>query len=419
MSAAGHYFCPCQAFAVCRCVFTLYAITGIYNLLHGLSLASSSMKSCSVLFLLLVATVNGQTASYHIGNSLTFDAMAPKAAGLGFEAIASQLGEMHDAAYHIDSAQSLKTIWDEPFGVGGIDAIEAPYNEYQNALTNFAWNAVTLQPYFSGGSTLGSDKARVQDFINLTRSNPDNSSTAFYIYQVWPKQSFGVFTDYWLLPSANLDSTQTWPRREYYKNLMDFLENTYQGSGTVVRQIPTGEVLFDLAQQIAAGTLPGISTMSQLYRDDTHFNDLGKYIASTTIAATLFKKNPLGLTPPVSNFDPNLFTPSLISALNETIWKVVSSDPSAGLADFNNDGATNGVDLSIWQNNYSINDLADADGDGDTDGSDFLVWQRQATFSSNQASASDIVPEPTTCLLLMNIAGFSVFARKNARGKSE
>lgn len=88
-------------------------------------------------------------------------------------------------------------------------------------------------------------------------------------------------------------------------------------------------------------------------------------------------------------------------------------------ADFNGDGFVNMVDLSIWQASYGLDFGGDADSDGDSDGSDFLVWQRQATFSSNQASASDIVPEPTTCLLLMNIAGFSVFARKNARGKSE
>jgi hypothetical protein len=53
-------------------------------------------------------------------------------------------------------------------------------------------------------------------------------------------------------------------------------------------------------------------------------------------------------------------------------------------ADFNGDTAVDGLDLTIWQDNYGTVNTAtqmqgDADGDMDVDGRDFLTWQREFT----------------------------------------
>ena len=49
---------------------------------------------------------------------------------------------------------------------------------------------------------------------------------------------------------------------------------------------------------------------------------------------------------------------------------------ASSTADFNSDGAVDGLDLAQWEDDYGINGDSDADGDGDSDGSDLLAWQR-------------------------------------------
>ena len=46
-------------------------------------------------------------------------------------------------------------------------------------------------------------------------------------------------------------------------------------------------------------------------------------------------------------------------------------------ADFNNDGAINSADLTIWKSSLGPSIVGDADCDHDTDGNDLLVWQRR------------------------------------------
>jgi hypothetical protein len=46
-------------------------------------------------------------------------------------------------------------------------------------------------------------------------------------------------------------------------------------------------------------------------------------------------------------------------------------------ADFNDSGAVDGSDLSVWKTAFGGTDAGDANNDGVTDGADFLVWQRQ------------------------------------------
>lgn len=391
--------------------FNIYLSVANYALLNNasryLDKQGQTVRLClfaSVLlnFASVASSLQGMSMSYHIGNSLTFDAMALKTAGSGLEAIASQMGLSHDAAYHIDSSQSLLTMWDQPQGVNGIDEIEAPYNEYVNALGNYAWDAVTLEPYWSPTSTLGTDKKHIQDFINLTQANPSNSATKFYLYQVWPKLSWGNYESWWLSSSPNQDSTVTWQKREYYQNLMNWVDSTYQGTGTIVREIPTGEVMYELSLRIAEGSLPGITSISQFYRDDIHFNDRGKYVASMTIASVLFEHDPRGQTPPDPFFSQNLFSAEMTAAINDTIWKVITSSSSTGLADYNDDGVVDDFDMIVWQNAYATNALADADGDGDSDGSDFLVWQRQVKSLNLVPVAS--IPEPAKATIITWLA---------------
>ena len=72
-------------------------------------------------------------------------------------------------------------------------------------------------------------------------------------------------------------------------------------------------------------------------------------------------------------------------------------------ADFDGDGDVDGDDFLAWQTGFGIPSGAtktdgDYDNDGDVDGDDFLGWQ--AEFGSGSCSASGVVPEPASIVLL-------------------
>jgi hypothetical protein len=86
---------------------------------------------------------------------------------------------------------------------------------------------------------------------------------------------------------------------------------------------------------------------------------------------------------------------------------------SAATADFNGDGFVNNTDLTIWQSAYGINNLGDADNDGDSDGRDFMMWQRQYGAGTLLSAASQ-VPEPSS-LGLCALATLGIMGSRHRR----
>ncbi|QEG34705.1 hypothetical protein [Bythopirellula goksoeyrii] len=348
---------------------------------------------------------NAQYTSYHIGNSLTYDSLGnvkKTTNNSGFQEIAAFYGQTQAIGFHVDGGQPLHAIWNNPLGVPGssdddLDETREPYNGYSNALPNYSWDAVVLEPYFSQGATLGSDKQMLANFAGITSSSP-----WFYIMQVWPQTTWGDYQTYWDGPSLDSDSTPTQPRREFYQNLMGDLDNRY-------RMIPTGEVIYEIAKALATDAYPELAGLSiynpadddlSFHRDTIHLSaDLGRYVATATMYSTMHKQDIRGLVPPSNIFDPLVLTPSIADRLNSIIWDVVSSSPYSGIADFNDDGYVNATDLTLWQNEFGTT----------YDGSDFLNWQRQLLGGSNLLASAVPVPEPTSLAL------FVVFVVSQAR----
>jgi hypothetical protein len=80
---------------------------------------------------------------------------------------------------------------------------------------------------------------------------------------------------------------------------------------------------------------------------------------------------------------------------------VVTGSPYAGPADFNKDGAIDGLDLAAWKasvNAPGVTPRADANADNVVDGADFLAWQR--THAPTPPAPATTAPEPATFPLL-------------------
>lgn len=338
-------------------------------------------------------------STYHIGNSLTNDGLGNNSGNVqtgtfGLEAMAQYYGYDYTLAMHIDSSQGLTSIWEHPEGngVGGIDVLREPYGGYTNAFAQYAWNSITLEPYLKPDETLGTDKLAIEGFVGLARQNPANQSAAFYVYQVWPRQSFGDYSEYWLSESVNDDSTAIRPKRQYYDNLMAWGRARFLPEGVLLREIPAGEVWHRIDMMIDSGEIAGI-TMADLYRDDLHGSGaIGRYLAAATNFATLFKQDIRGMPKPSQQFG-DLYPQALYDQFNAVIWDVVTSDPDTGVADWNDDGYVDQLDLGIWQSEYVA---------GTMTGRDFLTWQRN--YLARPALLTAQVPEPPLAALVWCLA---------------
>jgi hypothetical protein len=344
-----------------------------------------------LLALLSVAHLSAaEMNSFHIGNSLMSDGTGGSVGGItGLEYMADYYGHDHTLGYHLDGSQSINSIWANPNGVDGVEGFRPEFGFYTQALTNFAWDAVLLQPHLTNGSTLGSDKQNIANFVNLARQNPANANTVFYVYQTWPSQTiYGApsgkkYYNYWKIENNEEnfpgDARPTRSMRSYYRDLMNDLAT--EQPDTAFRLIPAGEVF----NRLSLMDLPGDLEIEDFYRDPVHMSqNLGRYVAATTIYSTLFGQDMRDFVPPVSYYNPTILTPELRTIINQVIYEVVRD--SRG--DFNYDGVVNQLDLSAWQAGFVASRL---------NGRDFLNWQRAFV----QPSATILqVPEPGVLSLL-------------------
>ncbi|MDC0936357.1 hypothetical protein OAS39_08720 [Pirellulales bacterium] len=337
----------------------------------------------------------GQTTSYHIGNSLTKDSLP-----LGVAALAQQQGFDHTAGLHIRCGATLSDILADPEDV--CDDGVPEFGMFDEALPNHPWDYVTLQVHPGATSTLEGDLTSASELIDLTRSNPANADTKFYVVSAWPRRP--DLLSNWLKPAVNELDTSTRHSQDYYRHLITRLR---EQTDAEVYMIPVGDVLFDLATQIENDEVPGVARVRDLYRDATHLDtSVGRFIAGVTTYATLFQADPFGVTKPDGFYgDENDFTPELYDAIHEAVRRVVVRHAFANVdlpiptsADFNSNGMVDAPDLPEWLDSFGVILPADADANANVDGRDFLLWQRAVTQAEgadfngdNILSAADLV----------------------------
>lgn len=168
-------------------------------------------------------------------------------------------------------------------------------------------------------------------FASLAREG--RSDTRVYLYESWHM----------------VDDPEGWrmrlekDRARYWEDGILRPALNYDSPPLPIYVIPVGQVFAEIARQIEAGKLAGISRVEALFADaedgsldPIHVNALGNYIAALTHFAVLYHQNPQGLEGQVRLFDENtLFSvPSeeLNRQLQRIVWEVVTSDPLTGLS---------------------------------------------------------------------------------------
>jgi hypothetical protein len=361
----------------------------------------------------------GQTlASYHVGNSLTWDARV----GNGLPTLAADAGLGLTTGYHIRCGRPLSFIAANPD-----DVCVAPNSSglYTEAFASQAWDAITLQPY--SGSTPRQEYTAFKSLVQQARQNPDNLGTRFYLYANWPNTPPAdvTFYDAWNDPTAVDPDAGLVRNANGFNWIFDQLKADPDLQGVGLFMIPVGGVLAEVDLRMRGGQIPGFTDGKQLYRDITHLNNLGRFIAANTFLATLFGRDPTG-TPTNSDFDtspgqtvPIVITPALATAVQQAVWDVVSTHPATGVlpGDLDGDGFVGIADLNVVLGNWNQtvppgNPLADPSGDGFIGIEDLnAVLGNWNAGTPPPAQAPADLPEPAGVLLLG--AGLTTLYRRS------
>lgn len=287
--------------------------------------------------------------AYHIGNSLTQDLF------YDFRAVATRYEATWANTYlwgfHFRPGSSLTFIYNHPTplatpyhtisGVGLTDTSIWPNTNlvpWLKSLPANHWDVVTMEPFpgnsTDGPATLGSDTVTINAMIALTKMRPENASTRFFIYETWPRVTYGDITSYstaWLAPMPNYSSVKSALNRNYFAYLVSAVRQTNPN----VEVIPVGEVFNVLDMKMRAGQFQGFKSINQLHRDSVHLNSLGQNVVSWTAYATIFKESSVGLrndvldNAAVSPFvNVTAISPADMLLIQQTVWDVVRNSSS-------------------------------------------------------------------------------------------
>lgn len=223
---------------------------------------------------------------YHIGNSLTRNVPLER-----LQQLFASNGRSYEYGMQLGGGLRLnqhlvKRGHPGPPGSGKYNTVD-PYGEYDQALKNFRFDALILQPYletldapfdsfpkwpfFKAGSLQAAgafiDYARGKTNPGEGRWDREHANTnhvateRFYIYATWPRaesilqqDETKTYAAYW--NADYKDAAQ--PCRDYFDRLVEGLNQRHPDLPVPVRMIPSGEVFAVLDEKIRSDRLPGI-----------------------------------------------------------------------------------------------------------------------------------------------------------------
>ena len=162
-------------------------------------------------------------------------------------------------------------------------------------------------------------------FLDYAQSN--NPGIQVYFYEPWHCINSGTPTGC----DWDIDSNP-WRQRliddlPMWESVVDYL-NTHHSPTHPVQLIPGGQGLARLYDAIAADEVPGLSSIEDLFDDDIHLSNVGKYYIACIHYAVLHDQSPVGLTNQLKNtwggdFDPAP-TPEQAAIFQALAWETVT-----------------------------------------------------------------------------------------------
>jgi hypothetical protein len=284
--------------------------------------------------------------AFFIGNSVT-DTIRYDQLG---ELVASR-GHKYEHGRHMIPGSPLFLLWDASEKNNGFKVDKFGYS--QQALTSFAWDAVSFQPFDRGiFDAKEGDLTIINRYIKLAQAkNPD---TQFYIYARWPRMYEGgkgasfdkndydptkpgsgadvsKIDDYAKQWTRTFNEGGWWDGSNETRNFFETLLIEVRKSNPTLKKkpliIPVGEAMNDINVLMKEGKIPGYTTIYNFYRDGIHLNEPGSYLVACTFYATMLRESPVGLpSEPYGVTDKKL-----AEAIQRSVWKTVTTYPYSGV----------------------------------------------------------------------------------------
>ncbi len=125
-----------------------------------------------------------------------------------------------------------------------------------------------------------------------------NPQTEVWLYETWPSLASGPGAQVPDDPGAQVPwrqrITDDWP---VWLSLTDAANAARPEGAPPVRVVPAGQAMGRLADAIAAGQVPGLTSVRDLFDDDIHLNGRGLYFVTLVHVAALTGQSPEGMPP--------------------------------------------------------------------------------------------------------------------------
>ena len=164
-------------------------------------------------------------------------------------------------------------------------------------------------------------------------ASTQNSNLRLYIYEVWHCLLSGTPTGC----DFDVDANQ-WRQRldddlSMWESIVDTLNARFNPTEPVCL-IPAGQGLAALYDSIQIGAMPDLNSIEDLFSDNIHLNDTGKYYIACIHFAMIHETSPVGLTNQLQFWwggDFDAPSPALALKFQEMAWETVNNYPNTCL----------------------------------------------------------------------------------------
>ncbi|MCE8534416.1 hypothetical protein KBY24_13575 [Ruegeria pomeroyi] len=233
----------------------------------------------------------------------------------------SQVLEGRDVrvAAQIINGAPLSYQWDNGAKAEGVNAREVlPVGGYDVVILT---EGIPLANQMQYNDSIGSARR----YYDLALSaNPD---TRVFLQETWHDLRSGSGVD---IPYDEGDDLPWRERIEAdlprWQSIVDGVNTTRPEGAPPMQLLPAGQAMLALTDAIAAGTVPGVDRIAQLFSDDIHPNDLGFYFLTMVQYAVVTGESPVGLPRRLQDRWGKAYAtpdPALAQRLQEVAWTVV------------------------------------------------------------------------------------------------
>lgn len=262
-------------------------------------------------------SVDGPRQIYHLGHSLI---------GRDMPAMLAQLaGEGHGFASQLGWGATLRSHWDPDVPVNGFEQENAhdKYRDAHEAVGSGDYDALVLTEMVEIA-----DAVRYHDtpvYVRNWEQKAHAQGAAVYLYETWHPLNDPVG---WL---TRLDRD----RQLYWEDAVLRPALARADEPQPIYVIPGGQVMAAFARALEdQGPVGPLTSYSDLFSDNIHFNDYGAYLMALTHYAVLYQRAPTGLPHQLLRADgtpaddPGLQAAAL---MQRVVWDVVSTSPMTGV----------------------------------------------------------------------------------------